>query len=109
MKNQFYSHIIHIESIHTALSDLDLTPQEHEDLIIILHSNIHHTVIDIVLSHLSPEDKKTALSHMTKKNHDELWKLLTTKIDKVEEKIQSAVSELVKNLHTDITEAKKKG
>lgn len=108
MKKHFYSHIIEIESIYSILDVMDLEDHEKKELIIIIDSTIHHTVIDTVLSELSEKDKKIFLSHMSKDRHEDLWTHLRNNIDKVEHKINHAVNNLMNELHLDVEEAKNK-
>lgn len=108
MKKHFYSHIIEVETIYTLLDVVDLEKHEKQELILIIDATIHHTVLDTVLSELSEKDKKIFLSHMTKENHEELWNHLKANISQVEHKINHAVNNLMKDLHTDVEESKKK-
>lgn len=108
MKKHFYSHIIQIESIYIVLEGLELSKTEKEELILIFEDSVHATVIDVVLSHLSKEDKKTFLSHLAREKHDDIWNLLTEKVDKVEDKIRHAVDKLKDELHKDIQVVKQK-
>ena len=103
----FYKHIIEIETVYSVLDIMDFEEQERQELIVIIDTTIHHTVIDVILSELSEKDKKIFLSHYAEKNHDKLWKHVNEKIDKVEHKINKAVNLLLKELHEDVQEAKK--
>ncbi len=103
----FYSHIIEIESIYTILDVMDLDHEEKQELIVIIESTVHHTIIDTVLSELSEKDKKIFLEHLSKENHEDLWKHLKKNIEKVEHKINRAVNILLQELHLDVQEAKK--
>lgn len=107
MKKHFYSHIIELSTIHATLDSLGLTVEEKEELIIIAESNIHHIVINTILSELSEDDKKTFLAHIAKDKHEESLQLIKNKIENVEEKIKTAGEALLKELHADIEEAKK--
>jgi hypothetical protein len=104
----FYHHLIEIDSIHLALDDLELTPEEKHDLIIIVDDNIDHTVLDTVLSELESGDKKAFLALVVAQDHNEIWDLLSDKVENVEEKIKKAVNTLISKLHEDIREAHKK-
>lgn len=104
----FYSHIIEIESIYTILDVMDLDHDEKHELIVIIESTVHHTIIDTVLSELSEKDKKTFLHHVSKKDHDKVWKHLKENVEQVEHKINRAVNILLQELHLDVEEAKKR-
>jgi hypothetical protein len=104
----FYHHLITIDTIHIALDDLDLSPAEKQELIIIVDDNIYHVVIDVVLSELSGSDKKAFLALVLADDHSEIWELLSQKIENAEEKIKKAVNELIEKLHVDIKEVRVK-
>jgi len=106
----FYHHIVQIDTIHIALSDLDLEPHEREQLVTIAQTNIHHSVIDTILSELTNDDKKTFLilvAHEEPKQN-EIWDFLNLKVDQAESKIKKTIDELVKSMHEDIKHARAK-
>ncbi|OGE37201.1 hypothetical protein A3B45_05275 [Candidatus Daviesbacteria bacterium RIFCSPLOWO2_01_FULL_39_12] len=103
----FYSHLIEIESLIIELDKLDLSLEEKSHLSSLVDSSLHHTILDVVLSQLSEKDKKVFLNHLQKNEHDKIWQFLSSKVDKIEEKIINAAEELKKQLHKDIKDAKK--
>ena len=107
-KKYFYTHIIDTSSLSLELGNMELTPQERLHLISLMDSNIHHAVLDLVLSELKPMDKKTFLAHLASENHDKVWKFLNEKVANIEEKIKKTAEDLKKELHKDIKEVKKK-
>ncbi len=104
----FYSHIVETSSLSLALGDLELTQQERVHLISLVEKNLHHTIIDAVLSELSEEDKKEFLLHLASNKHDKIWELLNKKVENIEEKILKAADDVKKELHKDIEEVKTK-
>ena len=84
---------------------MDLTPKERLHLISLIDSNIHQEILDLILSELNPADQKTFLAHLSSENHDKVWKLLKSKIENIEEKINKTVEDLKKELHKDIKES----
>lgn len=104
----FYSHIVETSSISLSLGDMDLTPSERKELIELVNLNMHKSIMDLVLSHLSGEDKKQFLLHVSNDHHERIWDLLRKKIQNIEEKIEKVAVELKKEFHKDIEEAKKK-
>lgn len=105
MKNKhFYSHIIDAESIYIEVNKMDISEDEKNELIAIAESNIHHVVMDAILSELNESDKKKFVEHLHSDNNEELWKLLNSKIENVEEKIKKSAEDLKKELHKDIKE-----
>lgn len=107
-KKHFYHHLIEIDSIHLALDELDLSPDEKNDLIIIVDDNIHHVVLDTVMSELEHNDKKAFLALVLADDHNEIWDLLAEKVHDAEGKIKKSVMNLIEKLHEDIREAHKK-
>ena len=106
MKKHFYTHLIEIDTIYTELESLPIHKHEKDELVEIVHSTIHHVVIDTVLTELPEEDRKTFLTHIHAEDHDSIWKLLK-KVDQSEDKIKKAIEKLKKEFHHDIDEIKK--
>ncbi|MEX2012837.1 MAG: hypothetical protein WD967_00365 [Candidatus Levyibacteriota bacterium] len=104
----FYSHIVDTTSISIELADMDLTQEERVHLITLAESNVHHAVLDLILSELPDEDKKEFLRHLRDDKHDKIWELLRGRVDNVEDKIKKTVEDLKTELHKDIEETKKK-
>ncbi len=106
----FYSHLVEIESVVIKLAELDLTDDQKKHLASLVDSTIHHTVLDLVLSKLSEEDKKIFLKKLGDDPQDkQLLEFLGEKIEGVEDEIKQVVKELKKELHEDLKEAKKHG
>lgn len=108
MKKHFYSHIVETSSLSLALGDMDLSQEERLHLVSLVESNLHHTILDAVLSELSEEDKKIFLHHVAHNEHDRVWELLNKKVENIEEKIKNAAESLKKELHKDIEDARSK-
>src|SRR6266403_2321687 len=97
----FYHHIVQIDTIQIALSGLDLEPHEKEHLIIIAETNIHHGILDTILSEISADDKKAFLSLLAHEEpkHSEIWDFLNLKVEQSEAKIKKAAETLLKKMH----------
>lgn len=106
MKKHFYHHIVETDSLITELNELDLVEEERKELATLIHSSLHHAVLDAILSELSEEDKRRFLKHLVSDDHEKLWMLLNEKIEGVEEKIKKAAHALKEQLSKDIKEAK---
>ena len=108
MKKQkhFYSHIIETSTLSLALGDVAMTQEQRVHLISLIESNLHHEILDVVLSELSDADKRLFLEHLVADEHDKVWELLNQKVDLVEDKIKKVADEVIKELHKDINEAK---
>ncbi|MDZ4227725.1 MAG: hypothetical protein U1E54_00605 [Candidatus Levybacteria bacterium] len=105
-KKYFYTHIVDTSTLSLELSNMDLNPKERLHLLSLIDSNIHHEILDLILSELNSSDKKTFLTHLASEAHDKVWKLLQNKIDNIEEKIKKTAEEVKKELHKDIKEVK---
>ena len=81
MKKYFYSHIVETSSISLALGNLDMTAEERSHLLSLVESNIHHAILDTILSELTPEDKKKFLEHLSAEDHERIWKFLNEKVE----------------------------
>jgi len=105
-KKYFYTHIIDTSILSLELGEMDLAPKERMHLISLIDSNIHHEILDLILSELSGVDKTTFLGHLASEDHEKTWKFLRGKIDNIEEKIKKTAECLKKELHKDIKEIK---
>ena len=105
-KKYFYTHIIDTSTLSLELGNMDLNPKERMHLISLMDSNIHHSVLDLILSELNPMDKKTFLTHLASENHDKVWKFLNEKVENIEEKIKKTAEDLKKELRKDIKEVR---
>lgn len=103
----FYTHLVEIESIIIELDKLDLSVEQKTHLTSLIDSSLHHTILDVVLSQLSAQDKIIFLSHLQEGEHDKIWQFLNEKVDGVEEKIKKVAEDLKVQLHKDLKETKK--
>jgi len=103
MKNKFYSHLLKIEPIHDKFSQIDIKEDEKESLLEILHSHIHVTVIDVILSELD-EGKKKEFLHLVavREDHSGAWDFVVTNIEQGEEKVKAAIEQIVKEFLSDL-------
>lgn len=107
-KKHFYSHIVEINTIVVELNSMDLEEHEKEHLLSLADSNIHHAVVDKILSELHHEDKKMFLRLSALDDHHAIWRLLNSKVKGIEKKIKHAADTILLELHNDIKEARKK-
>lgn len=105
---KWYTHLIEIESVTEELDKLDLSAEEKLYLAHLVDSNLHHTILNAVLSELSAKDKEIFLNHLSRENHDQIWQFLNEKVHNIEEKIKQAAEQLKKELKKDLKEAKEK-
>lgn len=108
MKNQFYSHLIEINIVYAELDSVEMSKEEKARLKELIASNVHHLVIDTVLSNLSLENKKIFLKHLATDDHNEVWKHLTSNIKGIEGKIKKIGKEIKEEFIDDIKKAKSK-
>ena len=107
-KTFFYTHLIEIESIIVELDKLDLSDEQKAHLAGLIDSSLHHTILDAVLSELSPQDKKVFLNHLKEDDHSKIWKFLNEKVDNIEEKVKKAADDLKLQLRKDLKEARQR-
>ena len=103
---QFYSHLINIQELIIELDTLELSKKEKHELAQLLDSNLHHTILDAVLSELSEEDKRIFIHHLEKGEQKEIWDFLNTKVESIEEKVKKAADDLKEELRKDLKEAR---
>ncbi|KKQ74120.1 MAG: hypothetical protein US96_C0040G0012 [Candidatus Woesebacteria bacterium GW2011_GWB1_38_5b] len=108
MRKHFYEEVVETSSISLALADMDLTHEERKHLIELVEDNLHHAILDAVLSELSDKDKEEFLILYARQDDEKIWKLLRERVDNIEEKIKKTADDLKKELHRDIEESHKK-
>jgi hypothetical protein len=102
MKKKYYSHLIKIEAIEQELSDLELSSEEKEKLLLHVHSTVEYKVLDVVLSELPEEQKETFLLYMQSEKHDDVWGHLRKYTHEIENKIKNASQLLMDEFIDDI-------
>lgn len=106
MKQHFYSEIVNIESLKIELRAYALDPEEHEELMSLAEEMVHHAILDMILSELSEEDKKTFLLYIIEEPGERIWEHLLPRIDDLHAKIRNTVAEieamLIEDLHEKI-------
>ena len=107
MPKYFYSHIVETTEISIAIGGMDMPNDDRVKLISLAQENLHHTILDKVLSKLSKEDKKAFLSHVHSEKHGHAWDFLKGRIEDLEDLVIKAAQELKKEMHKDIEDAKK--
>jgi hypothetical protein len=107
MINKIYAKYISTESILMEVDTLGLSISEKQHLIKLVDQSLHHAILDEILSSLSSQDKKIFLHRLQQGDEKELMDFLNKQVDNIEEKIKTASSRLVEELHQDIKEAKR--
>lgn len=104
--NKFYSNLIDISSLTIELDSLDLSEKEKLHLAQLIDSSLHNTILDAVLSELSLQDKEKFLKLLSENNGEEIWKLLNSSVDSIEDKIKKAAEDLKTEMHKDLKKAR---
>ena len=107
MKKHFYHKVIETSSISLALGELDISQEERKHLISLVEENLHHAILDAVLSELSEKDKQEFIEVFAEGDDEKIWKILSERVENIEEKIKKTAEELKKELHKDIEDSKK--
>jgi len=103
----FFSHLIEIDSLIIELDKMDLSKEQKLHLTSLIDSSLYHTILDAILSELTPQDKKMFLSHLKKDDKERIWEFLNGKIDNIEERIKKVGNDLKNELHKDLKEVSK--
>ncbi len=77
MKKHFYHQIIEIDSLFVELESMDFSEEEKHHLSKLIDANLHHTILDVILSELDEADKKVFLHHLQRNDHSKIWDHLT--------------------------------
>lgn len=108
MKKHFYTSVIETSSISLAIADMDMSNDERKHLLSLVEDNLHHAILDAVLSELSDKDKEEFVKLFAEGDDEKVWKLLRERVENIEEKIKNTADALKKELHKDIEDSKKK-
>lgn len=106
--NHFYHSIVSMEALRVRLDLFELSPEEREKLMEVAERTLHHSILNLVLSELSEQDKKLFLSHHASENHDEIWSLLNSNVKNIEKKIKTVADTVSNKLHKDLKRHKSK-
>ena len=96
MKKQFYSHIVATAEISITIAEIDMPKEDRVKLIALAEENLHHLILDKVLSHLDEDSKKIFLKHLSEEKHEDAWNFIKEKVNDVEDHIIN-VSQQLKN------------
>ena len=102
----FYTKFIFYDTILEELDKMDLSEDEKNHLAGLVDSQLHHAILDEILSNLKEEDKELFIRYLEQGDNDKIIQFLNERIDGVEDKIKKVSDELVKEIHRDIKEAK---
>lgn len=108
MKKTFYSHLIEIEIVEKELDNLELSEKEKNELLHHVHSSVHYTVLDVVLSDLPEEHKKTFIKNTREKDDETIWEHVLSNTTGIEEKIKNKTKELLHEFADEVKKVKKK-
>lgn len=108
MKKHFYHKVIETSSISLALGELEVSQEERKHLIDLVEDNLHHAILDSVLSELSEKDKQEFIEMFAEGDDEKIWKLLRERVENIEDKIKKTADDLKKELHKDIESSRKK-
>ena len=106
-KQYFYSHIVTTEDISLSLGDLDMPSEDRIKLIELAHETLHHEILGSMLDHLSEDDKKEFLLHLSSDDHQKAWIILKNNVQDAEDIIIAISEKVKKQIHTDIKKASK--
>ena len=106
MVKHFYSFVVETETLFMEIDSLEISDNEKTHLKSLAESHIHSSVLDTILSELSPDNKRTFLSHINSKEHERTWKFVNTLIENAEEKIAAVANKVKKDLLEDLKSVK---
>ena len=106
MKKYFYTDLVEMDTLIAELDILEISATEKRELEKLAHDNLHHAILDAILSELANRDKKIFLANLEYETHDKIWKHLIENVEKIEEKIKIIAHKTKEELRRDIQEAK---
>lgn len=102
MIKHFYSYHVEIDSIIIEIESLPIKEHEKKHLIALAESQVHHAILDSILSELNPDDKKIFLAQLNTKDQERIWSFLREKVKDVENKIEKTAGKIKKELYRDL-------
>jgi len=108
MKKHFYTSVVETSSISLAIADMDMSNEERKHLLGLVENNLHHAILDAVLSELSDKDKEEFVKLFAEGEDEKVWKLLRGRVENIEDKIKNTAEALKRELHKDIEDSKNK-
>ena len=92
----FYDHLlIPLHGIYAHIEHLEIDAKDKRELIQIIDSTTHHTILDVILKHLHHDHHQTFLEKIHRSPHDpQHLNWLKTHIPAIENKISQRVKQL---------------
>ncbi|MEK7101332.1 MAG: hypothetical protein AAB860_00120 [Patescibacteria group bacterium] len=108
--NYFYDHLILIDEITSALDSYDLSSQEREELLSLIHQTTHHHILHIILNHLPKPHHENFLTKFQATPHDpELLAFLKREIKAdIESEIKIQAKKIKAEILSEITKSTSK-
>lgn len=110
MSKIFYDHLVAREEIIAVLDQHKLTIEEREELVRLVDENLHHQVLDTILTHLPKEKHEEFLRELHRRPHDlRLLDYIQTHIEiDIIAAIKKTSEKAKKELLAEINRSKKK-
>lgn len=109
MSKIFYDHLVVRDEIIVELDKYKISVEEREELVQLVDQNLHHHVLDTILTHLPREKHHDFLEKFHKNPSDEFLLIYlreNTTID-IEEEIKKRSGKVKKELVSEIKRARK--
>lgn len=107
LHEHFYHSIVSMDALRVRLDLTEWSDEEKATLMDLAERTLHHSILDLVLSELSDQDKRVFLEHHAHERHKEAWSLLRDRIESIEDKIKKTADEVAKKLHADLKKAQR--
>ncbi len=105
----FYSHLIIIEDIHSALAEYEMDLAERQELLTLAEQILHHHTLNVVLNHLPAEKHDHFLNGIENDLESDQWmEFLKTEIKTdIEAAIKDQADKIKKEILTEIKRSKR--
>lgn len=88
----FFAHLVDITDIEAHLDQTDLSDEEKQELVLVVHKTIHIEVMKMALDEIPEKDRETFLEFAEKRPHDDgLLMFLNRSIDSFEDRAQDLI------------------
>lgn len=103
----FYHDLLNLSDLSKHLSQVNLSLQERDELLGIVHHTIHLEVVNFVLTRLPQEEHETFLAHIERRPHDKgIWVYLKRSIRELESDLVDLIHRVKQDFISELRDYK---
>lgn len=110
MTRVFYDHLVLIQDVILELDVHDLDLEEREELLDLIDQTIHHSMLDLILTHLPSDRHSEFITKFQTAPYDlALLDYLKVYVPDIDVKITTHAQKIKNDLRSEIHKARRKG